>query len=381
MARANSVQYLLGTKFYKMAYVEFGNPAAPAVLCVHGLTRNGRDFDMLAAALEDRFHVICPDLPGRGKSDWLAEPMAYQPPSYVVALSHLLAALGKPVSWVGTSLGGICGMMVAAAQNTPIKRMVLNDVGPLIPAASLKRIRDYMVGAPERFANMATLEAHLREVHAPFGKLTDAQWAHMARYSARSVLDQTGAGTLAMHFDPKIIEPMRGTVPLDVDLWPLWEMIKMPLLTIRDACLAVAKAKWEDVDPDEVRLPFRERDDDEKNEYLRGKVTVTAKSQYKPAVVDAKRKPVPDDIKVRGGDVCKASVVPVPYEQTETVTEGKKRKTVKIYGVALQLRAVQLIEKRAGAGGGTDVFDDEEGFEADSAAAGGAPDDDGNADF
>ncbi|HQT47366.1 MAG TPA: alpha/beta hydrolase [Acidocella sp.] len=233
MARANSVQYLLGTKFYKMAYVEFGNPAAPAVLCVHGLTRNGRDFDMLAAALEDRFHVICPDLPGRGKSDWLAEPMAYQPPSYVVALSHLLAALGKPVSWVGTSLGGICGMMVAAAQNTPIKRMVLNDVGPLIPAASLKRIRDYMVGAPERFANMATLEAHLREVHAPFGKLTDAQWAHMARYSARSVLDQTGAGTLAMHFDPKIIEPMRGTVPLDVDLWPLWEMIKMPLLTIR----------------------------------------------------------------------------------------------------------------------------------------------------
>lgn len=233
MARANSVQYLLGTKFYKMAYVEFGNPAAPAVLCVHGLTRNGRDFDALAAGLEDRFHVICPDLPGRGKSDWLAEPMAYQPPSYVVALSHLLAALGKPVSWVGTSLGGICGMMVAAAQNTPIKRMVLNDVGPLIPAASLKRIRDYVTAAPERFASMAALEAHLREVHAPFGKLTDAQWAQLARFSARSVLDQTGAGALAMHFDPKIIEPMRGTVPLDVDLWPLWELIKMPVLAIR----------------------------------------------------------------------------------------------------------------------------------------------------
>jgi pimeloyl-ACP methyl ester carboxylesterase len=233
MARANSVQYLLGTKFYKMAYVEFGNPAAPAVLCVHGLTRNGRDFDALAAALEDRFHVICPDLPGRGKSDWLAEPMAYQPPSYVVALSHLLAALGKKVSWVGTSLGGICGMMVAAAQNTPITRMVLNDVGPLIPAGSLKRIRDYMTAAPERFVSMAALEAYLREVHAPFGKLTDAQWAQLARFSARSVLDQTGAGALAMHFDPKIIEPMRGTVPLDVDLWPLWELIKMPVLAIR----------------------------------------------------------------------------------------------------------------------------------------------------
>ena len=90
MARSNTVNYLLGTKFYKMAYVEFGNPAAPAVLCVHGLTRTGRDSDPLAEALSDHFHVICPDLPGRGKSDWLGEAMADQPPTYVVALAHLL---------------------------------------------------------------------------------------------------------------------------------------------------------------------------------------------------------------------------------------------------------------------------------------------------
>jgi pimeloyl-ACP methyl ester carboxylesterase len=233
MARANSVTYLLGTKFHKMAYVEFGNPAAPAVLCVHGLTRNGRDFDPLAEALADRFHVVCPDLPGRGKSDWLGEAMAYQPPSYVVALAHLLAVIGKPVSWVGTSLGGICGMMVAAAQNTPINRLVLNDVGPMIPAAALKRIRDYMTGAPERFASIGALEAHLREIHAPFGRLSDAQWAHLARFSARPVLDQTGHGAFAMHYDPKIIEPMRSAVPIDVDMWPLWEMIKTPRLVIR----------------------------------------------------------------------------------------------------------------------------------------------------
>jgi len=151
MARKNSVPYLLGTSFYRMAYVEFGNPAAPAVVCVHGLTRNGRDFDPLAAFLAEKFHVICPDLPGRGLSEWLPDGKLYQPASYVVALGHLLAAINKPVMWVGTSLGGICGMMVAAAGHTPVTRMVLNDIGPFIPEAALRRIRDYMMGAPPRF--------------------------------------------------------------------------------------------------------------------------------------------------------------------------------------------------------------------------------------
>jgi pimeloyl-ACP methyl ester carboxylesterase len=235
MARPNTVTYLLGTKFHKMAYVEFGNPAAPAVLCVHGLTRTGRDFDPLAEALSDRFHVICPDLPGRGQSDWLGEAMAYQPPTYVVALAHLLAALNKPVAWIGTSLGGICGMMVAAAQNAPVTKLVLNDVGPSIPAAALKRLRDYMVAAPERFASMQALEVYLREIHAPFGKLDDAGWALLARHSARRVPDATQEGAVTMHYDPKIIEPMRATVPLDVDLWAVWAAIKVPVLAIRGA--------------------------------------------------------------------------------------------------------------------------------------------------
>lgn len=234
MARAGTVRYLFGTCFYKMAFVEFGNPAAPAVVCVHGLTRNGRDFDSLAEVLSDRFHVICPDLPGRGKSGWLPDGLAYQPPTYVVALAHLLAQINKPVSWVGTSLGGICGMMLAAAQNTPITKLILNDIGPHIPADALQRIRDYMLEAPERFASMAELTAHLREIHAPFGSLSEADWAHMARFSARQVNDPTGAGkNIALHYDPKIVDPIRATTPFDVDLWPVWEMIKMPRLVIR----------------------------------------------------------------------------------------------------------------------------------------------------
>jgi pimeloyl-ACP methyl ester carboxylesterase len=232
MARHNSVPYLLGNGFYRMAYVEFGNPAAPAVLCVHGLTRNGRDFDPLAEALADEFHVICPDLPGRGKSDWLPHGALYQPPTYVTALAHLLAALNKPVMWVGTSLGGICGMILAGATNTPLTRMVLNDIGPHIPEAALKRIREYMTGAPERFPNIAALEAHLRNIHAPFGQLTERQWYHLAKFSARPVPDIAG-GAYALHYDPKITEPIRDTVPLDVDMWPFWDLIKIPILAIR----------------------------------------------------------------------------------------------------------------------------------------------------
>jgi pimeloyl-ACP methyl ester carboxylesterase len=233
MPRAGTVPYLLGTSFHEMAYVEFGNPAAPAVICVHGLTRNARDFDPLAEGLSDRFHVICPDLPGRGKSDWLPDAAMYQPANYVIALSHLLAALNKPVAWVGTSLGGICGLMLAAASNSPITRMVLNDLGPHIPAAALARIRDYMTKSPQRFPSISAIEAHLRVIHAPFGQLTDAQWAHLARFSARPVLDARSGGAYALHYDPKIVETIKSAVPLDIDMWPLWALMKIPILVIR----------------------------------------------------------------------------------------------------------------------------------------------------
>ncbi len=232
--RHAAVRYLLGGAFHAMAYTEWGDPAAPPVVCVHGLTRNGRDFDALAEALAPRHRVICPDLPGRGASDWLADPNLYQPPSYVVTLGHLLAAIGQPVAWVGTSLGGICGMLIAAAQGQPITRLVLNDVGAHIPAAALRRIRDYMALAAEhemlsRFDGLAALEQHLRLIHAPFGDLTDAQWAHLARHSSRTLPD----GRLALAYDPAIGDPIRAAEPQDVALWPFWAAITIPVLVLR----------------------------------------------------------------------------------------------------------------------------------------------------
>jgi pimeloyl-ACP methyl ester carboxylesterase len=232
--RQGSVRYLLAGGFHRMAFEEWGDPGAPPVVCVHGLTRNGRDFDALAQALAGDFRVICPDLPGRGRSDWLADPMLYQAQHYVTALGHLLSTIGGDVAWVGTSLGGICGMLVAAADGSPISRLVLNDVGPFIPADSLRRIRDYMVASGDsplmsRFPDLDAVERHLRLIHAPFGPLSDEQWATMARNSARSQPD----GRFAMHYDPRIAEPLRGQEPADVDLWPFWDRIRVPRLVIR----------------------------------------------------------------------------------------------------------------------------------------------------
>jgi pimeloyl-ACP methyl ester carboxylesterase len=230
------VRYLLAGRFYRMAFDDWGHddPDAPVVVCVHGLTRNGRDFWELAQALSDRFRVICPDLPGRGESDWLADPMLYQAQHYVAALSHLLALIDRSVAWIGTSLGGICGMVIAAAERSPINRLVLNDVGPFIPADSLRRIRDYMVASGDspmtaRFADLDSVERHLRLVHAPFGPLSEAQWADMARNSARKLPD----GRYTLHYDPRIAEPMRGQDPVDVDMWPLWDRIRVPRMVIR----------------------------------------------------------------------------------------------------------------------------------------------------
>ena len=232
--RAGSVRYLLAGTFRRMAFEEWGDPAAPPVVCVHGLTRNGRDFDALAEALAVTHRVLCPDLPGRGHSDWLDNPMLYQAQHYVTACAHLLAWIGQDVAWVGTSLGGICGLVIAAADGAPIRRLVLNDVGPFIPAAALARIRDYMVASGDspvmsRFPDLEAVERYLRLVHAPFGPLSDAQWAHLARNSVRTLPD----GRFTMHYDPRIAEPLRGHDPVDVDMWGMWDRIRVPRLVIR----------------------------------------------------------------------------------------------------------------------------------------------------
>ena len=228
--RSGETRYLLNGAYYRMAYTEWGDPQAPTVICVHGLTRTGRDFDPLARALSRRFHVVAPDLPGRGRSDWLPDAALYEPASYVQALSHLLAQFGRPVMWLGTSLGGLCGMMVASSVGNPITRLVLNDVGPTIPAAALRRIRDYM-RIQQSFDTLWALEQHLRHIHAPFGQLTDAQWAHLAETSARTLPN----GRWALHYDPGIATLIRRTIPFTVELWPWWEKIRIPVLAIRGA--------------------------------------------------------------------------------------------------------------------------------------------------
>src|SRR5258708_7125512 len=167
--------------FHRIGYVEWaGPPGARTVLCVHGLTRNGRDFDVLAEALARRWRVVCPDVAGRGKSEWLSHGEDYAYPLYLADMTALIARLDvAEIDWVGTSMGGLIGMMLAAQPGTPIRRLVVNDVGPLIAKEGLERIATY-VGEDPSFPDLAALEAYQRRVAASFGQLTDAQWHHLA---------------------------------------------------------------------------------------------------------------------------------------------------------------------------------------------------------
>jgi pimeloyl-ACP methyl ester carboxylesterase len=229
--RRNRLRYMLPQGFFTLTWTEWGPEEGAPILCVHGLTRSGRDFDALAAALaaEGR-RVLCPDLPGRGESDRLPDPALYIPPTYIAALSHLLARLDGPIDWIGTSLGGICGMAVAATPGHPIRRLVLNDIGAHVPKESVARIGDYL-GQETEFADLPAVEAHLRAVHAPFGELSDAEWRHLAETSSKP----RPGGRVALHYDPAIAAPFRGTAPADMDLSPLWAGVTVPVLLLRGA--------------------------------------------------------------------------------------------------------------------------------------------------
>jgi pimeloyl-ACP methyl ester carboxylesterase len=218
--------------FHRVVYREWGDPEnARVVVCVHGLTRNGRDFDALAAAISDRYRVLCPDMPGRGDSEWLRDPNDSGFPNYLTTLTALLAhARADRVAWVGTSMGGLLGMVIAAQPETPVARLVVNDVGPTIEAAALARIGSY-VGLDPVFDSFAQLEAHIRQVSAPFGALSEDQWHALARSTAR----QDSNGRWRLKFDPGIAVPFRATASQSSDLWPLWDAISCPTLVLRGA--------------------------------------------------------------------------------------------------------------------------------------------------
>lgn len=231
--REKSVQCLGPKGLHRIAYTEWGDPHNPKVLvCVHGLTRNGRDFDYLARILAADYRVICPDVVGRGKSDYLKDPADYGFPLYLNDMVALLARLDVPsVHWLGTSMGGLIGMMLAAQPNTPITRLVLNDVGPLVTKESLQRIGQYVGKAPH-FPSLEDAEKYVRLVSAPFGPLSDEQWRHLTLYATRQRHD----GQFEMAYDPGIGEPFRKAfIYMDVDLWPVYDAVACPTLLVRGA--------------------------------------------------------------------------------------------------------------------------------------------------
>jgi pimeloyl-ACP methyl ester carboxylesterase len=232
--RTDVVLGLSSSGFHRIQYYDWGDAANPRVLiCVHGLTRNGRDFDFLASLLSNDFRVICPDIVGRGKSDWLESKSDYGYPQYMADLNALIARVaddGAELFWVGTSMGGIIGILLAALPRTPIRKLVLNDVGVLVPKLALERIGEY-VGKDPRFPSLAALEQHMRRICAPFGALTDDQWRELTLHGAREYPD----GTWGPSYDPAIGQAFQGELK-DVDLTRYWDAVRCPTLLLRGAC-------------------------------------------------------------------------------------------------------------------------------------------------
>ncbi len=232
--REGKVKCLSAAGFHHMAYVEWGDATNPRVLvCVHGLSRCSRDFDFLAQAMAADYRVVCPDVVGRGRSDWLRDKSLYAVPQYCADMTTLLAKLGaETVDWVGTSMGGLIGMALASQPETPIRRLVLNDVGPVITGASLERIGTYLGAAP-RFDGIEQAEAFVRFVSASFGNFDDAQWRHLTVHVTRVAAD----GKVEFAYDPGIAQPFKemqaATGGKDVELWPLYDGIACPTLLLR----------------------------------------------------------------------------------------------------------------------------------------------------
>ena len=230
-----------------MAYWQWGAAtAAHVVICVHGLSRQGRDFDVLAAALIARcrapIRVICPDVVGRGRSDWLKDPVAYQVPTYAADMLALLqVAQARTLDWVGTSMGGLIGMVLCGQPGlplpVPVRRLVLNDVGPAIQWTVIERIKSYL-GQTGRFATLDEAAAAMLAVSAGFGPHTPAQWLALSRHMVRP-LDGSG-DALTLHYDPAIAVPVRATTQEaalqgEAMLWQLYDNIQARTLLIRGA--------------------------------------------------------------------------------------------------------------------------------------------------
>ncbi len=217
---------LAGERYINIAYRELGAADNPnVVVCVHGLSRNRKDFDDLARALSGDWRVFAVDMPGRGQSDWLADKARYGYPLYESVCAGMVALTGADeVTWVGTSMGGILGMRLAARSGSPIRRLVLNDIGPFIPAEG-RRNNQANFGTDPRFATEAEGIAHVRETRSVFGPFTDKGWEKFGRDSLRQLDD----GQWTLHYDPGLAT---GAPITDTDMWELWPNIRVPTLTV-----------------------------------------------------------------------------------------------------------------------------------------------------
>ena len=229
--RRRSVLCASPAGLHRMAYREWGDPRNRDVLvCVHGLTRSGRDFDELARSLCSQWRVVCPDVAGRGDSDRLSDAKLYTWAQYVADMVTLIARLDvEAVNWLGTSMGGFVGMALAAQAGSPVKKLILNDAGAVIPRASLERIGSYVGQAPS-FRTLEEAEQYVRKISAPFGPHTDAQW----RFLAECWVRRNDDGTWRPHYDPRIAEAYRNTMPQkDLEVWHVYDAVRCPTLLIR----------------------------------------------------------------------------------------------------------------------------------------------------
>lgn len=217
-----------------MAYTDWGDPDNPRVIvCVHGLTRVSRDFDPFARAMADEFRVVCPDVAGRGRSDWLPDPMLYDVKTYIADMVTLIARLDvAAVDWFGTSLGGLVGMGLASLPHSPIRRMLLNDVGPVLKGEALKRIAEY-AGKPMHFPDVDAAVPYIRAISESFGPHTEAEWRRLTEIVLRPEKDG-----FTLHYDPNIgvpFAPLRDKPPQNAELWNVYDAIRCKTLAVRGA--------------------------------------------------------------------------------------------------------------------------------------------------
>lgn len=229
------VQCASPTGLHRMAYTEWGDPGNPRVLvCVHGLTRTGRDFDRVAAALSDTYRVVCPDVVGRGLSDWLNDPNRYVVAQYVADMVTLIARLNvETVDWFGTSMGGLIGMTLGGLPGSPVRKLLVNDIGPRIEPDALVRIGGY-VGKRANFSTVQEGVAHAAALATSFGPLTDDEWTEINA----PLLRQREDGAWEFRYDPAIAVPFNAVTPEaaaagEAALWQLFEAIEGPVLVVR----------------------------------------------------------------------------------------------------------------------------------------------------